>query len=96
MILDFQLKCHDKFLRNFIKLFRQFDSDKDGIISEEEYRNLIDAMDFGINEKDLSKMLQNIDPYNHQQITFSQCVTLFSSVQLNKNYFILLILKGND
>lgn len=36
-------------------------------------------------ETDLKRMLQVIDPFNNQQISFSQCVTLFSSVKLNKN-----------
>lgn len=40
-------------------------------------------MDIGKDQSDISRLLQIVDPYNNEQITFSQCVTLFSSV---KNY----------
>jgi len=35
-------------------------------------------------EVDQSKLLYIIDPFNHQQITFSQMVTLLSSVKYKK------------
>jgi hypothetical protein len=30
---------------------------------------------------DVDRLLVGVDPYNQQQITFSQCVSLFSSVE---------------
>ena len=40
-------------------------------------------MDVGKDHSDINRLIQIVDPYNHQQITFSQCVTLFSSVKKN-------------
>ena len=34
IILDFQLRSHEKFLRNFVSLFRSVDRDMNGIIEE--------------------------------------------------------------
>lgn len=49
-------------------------------------------------------MLMVVDPYNHQQITFSQCVALFSSVtalvlmKSSINFFLLkeMIVDGDN
>ncbi|CAD8185467.1 unnamed protein product [Paramecium pentaurelia] len=79
IILDFQLKSHEKYLKKFIMTFKQMDTDANGIIDENEFRNLIDILNFGAEDLDIQKYLNIIDPYSHQQITFSQCVTLFSS-----------------
>ncbi|CAD8170031.1 unnamed protein product [Paramecium pentaurelia] len=79
IILDFQLKSHEKYLKKFIITFKQMDTDANGIIDENEFRNLIDVLNFGAGDLEIEKYLNIIDPYSHQQITFSQCVTLFSS-----------------
>ena len=33
-MLDFQLKEHERFLKKFLEVFRQIDSDGDGVLSE--------------------------------------------------------------
>lgn len=35
-------------------------------------------MNIELSEVEIQRFLNQIDPYDHQQITFSQCVTLFS------------------
>ncbi|CAD8202164.1 unnamed protein product [Paramecium pentaurelia] len=79
IILDFQLKSHEKYLKKFIVIFKEMDTDLNGIIDENEFRNLIDVLNFDASDLDIQRYLNIIDPYSHQQITFSQCVTLFSS-----------------
>ncbi|EGR31721.1 hypothetical protein IMG5_103650 [Ichthyophthirius multifiliis] len=79
IILDFQLKSHEKFLRKFIQLYRSVDQDQNGIINENEFRDLLIKMGIEKDETEIQKMLSQVDAYNKQQITFSQCVTLFSS-----------------
>ncbi|KRX10318.1 hypothetical protein PPERSA_02735 [Pseudocohnilembus persalinus] len=98
IILDFQLKSHEKFLKKFIQLFRQLDVDHNGIINENEFRVLLDTINSIIgqsqlNEEQIQKYLNQVDPYNHQQITFSQCVTLFSSEVIQGNNGQLSILQ---
>jgi Ca2+-binding EF-hand superfamily protein len=78
--LDFQLKSHDKFLKNFIFIFKRFDSDNNGVLSEEEFVNLIHTLNIYKEDFDeqTRRLLTIIDPYNKKQITFSDCVSLFS------------------
>jgi hypothetical protein len=78
-LLDFQLRGHEKFLNKFIQIFRKVDNDADGIINEQEFRKLIVFMDLGFSEDAIFRLLQVIDPYDNQQITFSESVALFST-----------------
>jgi len=43
------------------------------------------STDVGKEPSDINRLLQVVDPYNNQQITFTQCVTLFSAVK--KRFF---------
>jgi len=79
VLLDFQLKGHEKFLLKFMKLFRQFDKDKNGVINEEEFRQLIIATDPNKTDQEIQDLLNLVDPYNNQQISFSECVNFLSS-----------------
>ncbi|OMJ67252.1 hypothetical protein SteCoe_35632 [Stentor coeruleus] len=79
VLLDFQLKGHEKFLNKFTQIFRKVDTDADGIINEQEFRDLVVFMDLGFSEDDIIRLLQIIDPYDNQQITFSEGVALFST-----------------
>ncbi len=85
VILDFQLKCHDKYLKNFIHVFKKIDLDNNGILSEEEFINLINLL--GIFKEDFNeqvgRLLFTLDPFNKKQITFSGIVTL-----LNNEFFL--------
>lgn len=81
ILQEFQIKTREKYLRNFVLLFKQFDSDNNGIINEEEFVNLVYHINYyGSNIKEnVVRLLTLIDPYNNKQITFSECVSLFST-----------------
>jgi len=60
VILDFQLQEHEKFLSKFNDLFREVDSDKNGVINEEQFRSLMLSMNIVIHqdtESDIQKLL---------------------------------------
>ncbi len=64
-------------------LFKKTDTDNNGIINEEEFINLLNYMGVygdGIEENSI-RLLAVVDPYNNKQITFSECVSLFSMVK---------------
>jgi len=92
IILDFQLKSHEKFLKNFVQLFRRSDKDINGIIDEGEFKDMVNNMEKYSIQPDVQKLLMVVDPYNHQQITFSQCVSLFSAEMISdgENTFSIL------
>ena len=84
ILLDYQVKSRDKYLKNFVYLFKKCDNDNNGIINEEEFVSLLSMMGvYGDQLEDNSiRLLTVVDPYNNKQITFSECVSLFSMVYL--------------
>ncbi|EAS05426.2 EF hand protein (macronuclear) [Tetrahymena thermophila SB210] len=78
VILDFQLKSHEKFLKPFIQQFKQIDTDSDGVINEEEFIILMNHLNLPIPQSDIEKYLKMLDPFTTQTFTFSQIVNLFS------------------
>jgi Ca2+-binding EF-hand superfamily protein len=77
--LDFQLSEHEKFLYDFTQLFKQVDSDRNGIINEDEFRDLLSQMKVLHKDEELIVLLQIVDPYNNQKMTYSEIVHLLSS-----------------
>lgn len=66
---------------NFIEKFKQVDTDQNGIVDEVEFRKLIKVIDsqneMGIK---IDVLLDILDPFSNDIITFSSIVTLLSSV----------------
>ena len=87
LVSDYQIKSREKYLKNFVKLFRKFDVDSDGILNENEFINLIKNIPYCQNNIDefTFKFLSIIDPFNNKKITFSECVSLFSMEIINEN-----------
>ncbi|CDW80904.1 UNKNOWN [Stylonychia lemnae] len=78
-ILDFQLQEHEKFLYRFTQLYKEVDADNNGIINEDEFRELMAKMTVIEREDEVQYLLQLVDPYNNQRMTFSEIVHLLSS-----------------
>ena len=80
LLCVYQIKSRDKYLKNFVKLFRKYDTDLDGILNENEFIGLIKDIPCCKNKADeyIFKFLSIIDPFNNKKITFSECISLFS------------------
>ena len=82
IILDNHIRFRDKQLKNFVDLFRSVDTNRDGIINEEEFSELIQKMKI-FKEEEVENVifqyLEKMDPYDHQKFTFSECINFFSS-----------------
>ena len=78
-LLDFQLEGHERFLSRFVRIFKQFDVDRNGIVNELEFRNILRAVDPQKAEEAVTALLDVVDPHNNQLITFSECVTFLST-----------------
>lgn len=80
LVSDHQIRSREKYLKNFVKLFRKFDSDSDGILDEKEFISLLkDIPSCKDNVETIAfKFLSVIDPFNNQKVTFSECVSIFS------------------
>ena len=80
LLHDFQIRSREKYLKNFVMLFKRVDKDNNGILNEEEFISFVNS--FGLYnenfEEHIGRLLSMIDPYRNNQITFSECVSLFS------------------
>ena len=90
--LEYQIKLHIKYLKPFVKLFQSIDTDRDGIIDEEQFVLLIKNMN--IFKEDnivqiIEDFLNNLDPYGYKHIIFSDVVDLFSKVNFEGNQSVL-------
>ena len=65
VILDFQLREHEKFLSKFTELFKTVDTDTDGIINEEEFKKLLRTMNVLSGDDEIDYLLQAVDPFNN-------------------------------
>lgn len=79
ILLDFQLEGHERFLSKFVRIFKQFDTDRNGVVNEVEFRSILKAVDPSKGDEEVHSLLELIDPNNNQLITFSECVTFLSS-----------------
>ena len=82
IILDNHIRLRDKQLKNFVDLFKSVDTNRDGIINEDEFSELIQKMKI-FKEDELENVifqyLEKIDPYDYQKFTFSECINFFST-----------------
>ena len=90
--LEYQIKLHIKYLKPLVKLFQSIDTDRDGVLNEEEFIELIKRMNiFGEDniEQVIEEFLNNIDPYGYKHIIFSDIVDFFARLNYDENQTIL-------
>ena len=78
---EYQMNKREEYLMPFVNIFKSIDEDSDGILTEKQFINLVKALNIFDNknfEKEVEKLLNNIDPYRNNQIIFTDCVNLFS------------------
>jgi Ca2+-binding EF-hand superfamily protein len=72
-------------LSKFIALFKHVDADRDGIIDEMGFRELLDQMAILNMDAEVELILAQIDPNNNQKMTFSQIVHTLSNSMVPKS-----------
>ena len=88
IVLDNHIRFRDKQLKNFVDIFKSVDTNKDGIINEEEFTELVQRMKIFKEdevENKIFQFLEKIDPFDNQRITFSECVSFFSGEIIKDN-----------
>ena len=80
LVGEYQIKQREKYLKNFVKLFKKYDTDFDGILNENEFINLIRDIPYCQNNIDeyIFRFLSIIDPFDNKVFTFNDCISLFS------------------
>jgi Ca2+-binding EF-hand superfamily protein len=90
--LEYQIKLHIKYLKPFLKLFQSIDEDRDGVLNEDQFIELVKNLNlFGEEniEQVIDEFLNNIDPYRNNHITFSDIVDLLSKINYDESQTIL-------
>ena len=84
---EYQIKQREKYLKNFVKLFRKFDMDLDGILNENEFINMIKDIPYCQSNLDdyIFRFLSTLDPLDNKIFTFNDCVSLFSLEMIQEN-----------
>ncbi|MCQ2816735.1 MAG: EF-hand domain-containing protein [archaeon] len=91
LILAFQIKVRSRYLRNFINIFRSIDSDFNGIININQFREfcrmcqLFSEDDENAEEK-IEALVDDIDPNGNNMVTFSEIVEEFEKIELENGY----------
>ena len=87
--MDFLIKSRDRYLKNFVLLFRKSDTDNNGVLNEDEFYLLLKNLNvYDENLEDNAiRLLNIIDPHNNKQIIFSECVSLFKMVIKTKIFY---------
>ena len=80
LVGEYQIKQREKYFKNFVKLFKKYDTDFDGILNENEFINLIRDIPYCQNNIDehIFRFLSIIDPFDNKVFTFNDCISLFS------------------
>ena len=68
VLLDFQLHGHEKFLQSFLERFRG--EDGNGVVNEGEFRALVDSLEMGLEEAEVTRLLGLVDPFNNSKLPF--------------------------
>jgi len=80
IVLDFQLQEHERFIFKFVSLYKSIDEDRDGIIDEEQFRQMVyqmNVLDRPQHPGEQDGMLKIVDPHNNKKMTFSEIMHLF-------------------
>ncbi|EAN99004.1 hypothetical protein, conserved [Trypanosoma cruzi] len=79
ILLDFQLEGHERFLARFHSIFCRHDADRNGIVNAQEFNAILKTVDASKTDEEIEALLELIDPFGNQLITYSECVTFLSA-----------------
>ena len=85
ILIGYQITYREKYLSNLHKLFVKCDEESVGVLNEDGFKKLMNSIDFIQKEgmEYMKKLLNKIDPYSYNNITFTDIVNLFSEEMLS-------------
>ena len=80
ILIGYQVTYREKYLSNLHKLFVHYDEESLGVLNENGFIKLLNSIEFIQKEglQYMKKLLNKIDPYSYNNITFTDIVNLFS------------------
>ena len=65
---------HQRFLSNFVCLFKMQDTDSDGIIDTDQTITLLHSLRIGLAANQIQRYAEKLDPFDTGKISFSDVV----------------------
>jgi Ca2+-binding EF-hand superfamily protein len=65
---------HQRFLSNFVRLFKMQDTDSDGIIDTDQTITLLHSLRIGLAANQIQRYAEKLDPFDTGKISFSDVV----------------------
>ncbi len=69
--------------KSFEDIFKQFDEDKNGIISQLEFRNAIRKLNLGLSSREIDKILTKVDKNSDGKIDYQEFIDKFKTTELD-------------
>ncbi len=70
--------------QSFDSIFKEFDSDENGFISEVEFRNAIRKLNLGLSSREIDKLMLRIDTNQDGKIDYQEFVAKFKTTDLDE------------
>ena len=87
ILIKFQIRVRDNYLKNFNYYFKKIDENKDGILSEDELIKLIEIMNIYEKEEfeeQIQNMIKELDPYQNGIYIYSDIINYLSKEMLEE------------
>lgn len=83
IVLNHHIRTRTTYLSNIAMAFRKVDIDSNGIITQDELSILLSQfLEQTLNKDQIQQLIENLDQYDSNQITFSQVVSYLQKTQI--------------
>lgn len=83
IVLNHHIRTRTTYLSNIAMAFRKVDIDSNGIITQDELSMLLSQfLEQTLNKDQIQQLIENLDQYDSNQITFSQVVSYLQKTQI--------------
>ena len=86
VLFENEIMKRQKKLSKFAALFKKIDTDRNGIVNQEEFNQILAQMKVNLN---IERIMSTLDPNDTHQLTFSDCCKVLTAV------FIIYIIRKN-
>ena len=88
LVIDFQIRVRENYLKNFNDIFKQVDLDRNGILSDNEFVKLIEMLNIFQNQEEFENQIQNmmsqLDPFQSKIYIYSDIVNVLSKEMIEE------------
>ncbi len=88
IVIDFQIRVRENYLKNFNDIFKQVDSDRNGILSDNEFVKLIEMLNIYQNQEEFENQMQNmmsqLDPFQSKIFIYSDIINVLSKEMIEE------------